>query len=105
MSIMDPRRLELQASLEALLGTDKVYFQPPPNVQMVYPCIVYERDAAVTQFADNYPYRYTKRYQVTVIAGDPDSDIPDKVAKLPMCTFNRRFSAENLNHDVYDLYF
>ena len=103
---MDPRRLLLHDILEELLPTGKkAYFQPPANVQMEYPAIVYERDTANTQFAGNSPYRYTKRYQVTVIVGDPDSDIPGKVAKLPMCTMNRHFTADNLNHDVFDLYF
>jgi hypothetical protein len=72
---------------------------------MKYPCIVYNRDEAVTKFADNSPYRYTKRYQVTIIDRDPDSDIPGKVAALPQCLFNRFFVADNLNHDVYNLYF
>jgi hypothetical protein len=72
---------------------------------MAYPCIVYQRDNAITDFADNIPYRYKKRYQVTVIDKNPDSDIPDKVAGLPMCTFYRFFVADNLNHDVYVLYF
>lgn len=98
-------RLELQTLLEGLLGSDKVYFQPPANVQMVYPCIVYHRDYAETQFAGNNPYRYEKRYQVTVIDRNPDSAIPDKVAQLPKCLFNRFFTADNLNHDVFKLYF
>lgn len=96
-------RLLLQARLEAI--TPKVYFQPPANVAMVYPCIVYQRDQAETEFADNLPYRRTKRYQVTIIDQDPDSVIPDKVAELPMCLFERHFTAGNLHHDVYTLYF
>lgn len=72
---------------------------------MKYPAIVYKRDTADTQFAGNIPYRNTLRYQVTVIDRDPDSDIPVKVAALPMCLFNRHFVANNLNHDVFNLYF
>lgn len=105
-------RLQLQTLLENLLVTEdtpddkiKVYFQPPENIEMEYPCIVYERDDADTQFAGNKPYSYTKRYQVTIIDQDPDSPIPGKVAALPMCRFNRFFVADNLNHDVYNLYF
>lgn len=94
---------ELQALLQTL--TPNVYFQPPSNVQMVYPCIVFNKSGARTQHAGNVPYRYTKRWQVTVIDRKPDSDIPDKVAKLPMCTFLRAFPADNLNHDVFELYF
>lgn len=97
-------RLELHNVL-LTMGTTNVYFQPPANVQMVYPCIVYSRDNANAEFADNKPYRYTKRYQVTVIDRNPDSTIPDNVSNLPMCTFQRYFAADDLNHDVFDLYF
>lgn len=96
-------RLELQSLLETL--TQHVYFQPPTNVNMSYPCIVYQQDAGKSEFADDVPYRYTKRYSVTVIDQDPDSPIPDKLAALPTCTFNRAFTADNLNHTVFNLYF
>lgn len=99
------QRLQLQSLLEKILESREVYFQPPANVQMKYPCIVYKRDVAVAKFADNNPYRYTKRYMVTIIDRNPDSIIPDKVATLPMCIHNRFFTADNLNHDVFILYF
>jgi hypothetical protein len=98
-------RTQLQSLLETLLGTRNVYFQPPANITMKYPCIVYTRDAAETEFANNNPYKYTKKYQVTVIDQNPDSGIPDKVAALPLCAHNRFFTADNLNHDVFTLYF
>jgi hypothetical protein len=99
------QRLDLQALLEELLGSSNVYFQPPGNVTMAYPCIVYRRDNAVAQFADNSPYRNAKRYEVTIIDRNPDSEIPDKVASLPLCGFLRFFVKNNLNHDVYKLFF
>jgi hypothetical protein len=99
------QRLQLQVILEGVLGSGQVYFQPPANVQMNYPCIVYKRDIAATKFAGNSPYRYTKRYMATVIDRDPDSEIPDKIAALPMCSHNRFFTANNLNHDVFIIYF
>lgn len=98
-------RLQLQSLLETLLGSNNVYFQPPPNLEMEYPCIVYDVDQASTDFADNAPYNYVKRYQITVMAEDPDSNIPDKVAALPMTLFNRNFAANDLHHNVFLLYF
>jgi hypothetical protein len=97
------QRSDLQTLLETI--TENVYFQPPPNVQMQYPCIVYNRDRAITRFADNNPYKRVKGYQVTVIDRDPDSEIPDKIAGLPQCLFDRWFVVDNLNHDVYTLFF
>lgn len=88
-----------------MLGSSNVYFQPPPNIQMRYPAIVYQRDDADTRFADNQPYTYIKRYQVTVMDGDPDSVLPDLVGQLPMSTFSRFFVSDGLNHDVFTLYF
>jgi hypothetical protein len=99
------QRLDLQDILEALLGTNKVYFQPPANVQMVYPCIVYKQEDLDTTFADNKPYRLTKRYLVTVIDPDPDSLIPDKVSALSMCTMQRAYPVASLNHYAFVLYF
>jgi hypothetical protein len=97
------KRLELQSLLETF--TEHVYFQPPDNLQLEYPCIVYQRDFASTQFADGKPYRNTTRYAITVIDRDPDSEIPGKVAAMPLSSFNRFFTADQLNHDVYVVYF
>lgn len=98
-------RLELQALLESLNPQGKVYFQPPASITMVYPAIVYQRDYRTVQHADNNPYLNVKRYQVTVIDRDPDSEIPERLSELPLCTFVRYFASDNLNHDIYDLYF
>lgn len=99
------QRLELHSTLKTLLGTDQVYFQPPPTVSMDYPCIVYRRDYEQIEYADGSPYFHKKRYQVTVIDRDPDSIIPDKIAELPLCSYDRFYTADNLNHDVFRLFF
>lgn len=98
-------RLEFQDVLEALEDGVSVYFQPPTNTQMSYPAIVYNRDYRKVEFADNAPYSQKRRYQVTVIATDPDSAIPDLVGDLPLTTFVRHYTVANLNHDIYSIYF
>jgi hypothetical protein len=97
------QRLQLHQLLETF--TENVYFQPPTNIQLKYPCIIYKRDFAETKFADDIPYNHRLRYAVTVIDRDPDSEIPSKVAAMPMSLFNRFYTADNLNHDVYNVYF
>ena len=72
---------------------------------MEYPCILYSRDFAATEFADNSPYRFTDRYQVIYISEDPDDDTKDLIKALPMCVFDRWYPADQLNHDVYKLFF
>jgi hypothetical protein len=97
------RRLQLHDIL--LSFVPNVYFQPPPNIALKYPCIIYHRDFAVTEFADNEPYHNEIRYLITVIDRDPDSDIPAKVAAMPKSLFNRFFTSDDLNHDVYRVFF
>jgi len=96
-------RTELQERLETI--TDRVYFQPPQNVDLTYPCIVYARSSSLAEHSGNLPYRISKQYQVTVITRDPDSDLPDKVEELAMCRFDRFYPADNLNHYVFSLFF
>src|SRR4051794_13470025 len=96
-------RLELQAVLEAIV--EPVYFQAPTGTEMQYPCVLYERDQSHTVFADNRPYSRTKRYLVTVVDRNPDSELPDLVEALPLCTFSRAFETENLHHWVFTLFF
>ena len=105
------RRLLLHSLLCEILGCPekgdacRVYFQPPTGVQMKYDCIRYELDKISPQFADNLPYQLDTRYQVTVIYRNPDSDLPRKIAMLPKCIHDRHYPADNLYHDVFNLYF
>lgn len=98
-------RLDLQALLEIVLGSDDVHFQPPESKKLDYPCIIYSRSSSDTKFADDYPYIHRKRYQIKVIDKNPDSLIPDKVENLPLCKFDTHYTKDNLHHNVYNIYF
>lgn len=98
-------RLDLQAIFEELLGSRNVYFQPPASVKMQYPAIVYSRNRIDNDHADDSVYRQSLEYEVIVIDSDPDSEIVMKVSQLPCCRFDRHYTADNLNHDVFTLYY
>lgn len=98
-------RNHLQIMLENILGSRNVYYQPPPSIEMQYDCIVYKRTNIQPTYADNIPYSKRNRYSVTVITKSPDSEIVDKMAALPMCRFERAFTATNLYHNVFNLYY
>jgi hypothetical protein len=97
-------RLELQEFLEELTEVE-VYFQQPTDIEMQYPCIIYKRDDSWSEHADNQPYAHAKRYEVTVIDRNPDSELPDTVEALRYCSFARAFATEGLNHYVFNLFF
>ena len=98
---------ELQVALQDLVGENvKVYFQPPENLKLKYPCIVFDRTNALTMYADNNAYQTTKRYTVTLISKTADNeDILDKLLVFPMSTYDRQFITDNLVHDVFSIYF
>lgn len=98
-------RPNLQIELEELLGSKNVYYQPPASVQMKYPAIVYSRKDIENTFADNLVYNQSHSYEVIVIDQDPDSVFVEKISKLPTCRFDRHYTADNLNHDVFTLYY
>ena len=98
-------RIDLQNVLEELLGSRNVYYQPPESLKMSYPAIVYSRKTIDNSYANNSVYKQNQAYAITVIDKNPDSEIVNKVSKLPTCRFDRHFKSDNLNHDVFTLYY
>lgn len=96
-------RLELQNLLEFILGSRNVYYQPPESIKIKYPAIIYSRNDIDNNFADDIVYMQNHTYQIIVIDANPDSEIVDKISKLPMCRYNRHYTSDNLNHDVFIL--
>lgn len=95
---------ELQAMLEVLLGSDRVYFQPPPNASLTYPCIVYKMSDVKTRFADDKPYSLDVEYTITIIHRDPDSLMVLALLMKPKTRFHQRFVSDNLYHDVVSIF-
>lgn len=98
-------RLKLQELLEKLLESKNVYYQPPESKKMEYPAIKYSVDKIDKKSANDTAYLLNKRYELIVISKKPDHPVIDKLLQLPMCSFNRHYEADNLNHDVLTLYY
>lgn len=98
-------RIELHSELCNILGSNKVYYQPPESVKMSYPCIVYSRSAIDNLHANDEVYLQHKAYQVTVVDYDPDSVIVESMSKFPMTRFVRHYTLDGLNHDVFTVYY
>lgn len=99
------RRLLLHEIFCEILGTRNAYFQPPESVKMKYPAIVYSLDSIENTYANGGVYLSRRKYSVMVIDKDPDSSLVGKVAALPTCRFNRHYEKDNLNHDVFTIFF
>jgi len=108
---MDQLRAYLDEIFGALVDQDilpakpALYIQPPAGLKMTYPCITIGRNTGDTSFADNAPFRHQKRYTLTAIDEDPEGPWYDLLASLPRARHDRSFPADNLNHDVFTLFF
>lgn len=98
-------RIDLQTVLEGILGSRNVYFQPPASVKMSYPAIIYSRKNFDNRYANDSIYKQMTAYEIIVIDKNPDSDLVQKMVGLQYCSFDRHYEADNLNHDVFTLYF
>lgn len=99
-------RFSLQTELETILGSRNVYFQPPESIKLSYPCIVYDYSGERNEHADNTVYKMKNVYTITIIDRNPDSTIGTKMRNTLMyCRFSRSYSADNLHHFVYELYY
>jgi hypothetical protein len=99
--------MDNRPNLQTLLKQfcNNVYFQPPESLKLNYPAIVYKRSDIRNTFADDEVYKQSFQYELTVIDKNPDSEIVNKVSKLPKVRFNRHFQSDNLNHDVFTIYY
>ena len=102
---MAKTRLDFQTFLETLKGDRNVYFQPPSTVKMSYPAIVYKLEEIENLHANNSVYLQGTAYQLMYITRDPDDVMIKTISKLAMCTFDRHYTADNLNHYVYTIFY
>ena len=97
-------RSDFHVRLQTLAPGYRIYFQPPSNVKMAYPAIVYELDRIVKKRANNGVYLKTRRYQVKLITKNPDDSMVDVLASMVHSEFERHYTADTLNHFVFNVY-
>lgn len=104
-------RKELDYDLRQFLvanGVDSknIYFEPPSNTILHYPCIIYNRSDIQSFEADNMKYVVNKKYTITIISNDPDDSLPDNFfTSFRHVSFDREYDADNLHHTVFDLFY
>lgn len=102
---MSKTRLDFQTFLETFKGDKNVYFQPPPSLRMNYPAIRYKLYTISNTRADNLSYLQATGYEMTYITKNPDDPMVKSLSKLPMCTFDRFYTADNLNHFSFIIFY
>lgn len=97
------RRKEFNNLLKTVC--DNVYFQPPDNIRMQYPAIVYRVYLPEDEYANNDKYVGHTIYELTVIDRNPDSEVAMAIYRLPKSSFVREFKSDDLNHYIFRYYY
>lgn len=106
---LSERRSGLDAFLRSIVkqrcGSENVYYQPPANLRLKYPCICYKREKIRSPKADDRVYIQTFHYSVTVIDTKPDSEMIAAMSMLERAAYDRNFVSDNLYHDVFSVWY
>ena len=97
-------RLELHTLLTSIIGPN-VYYQAPSTMVMKYPCIKYSLDEIKNDHADNVVYTQNLRYTLTILSNNTDDELVIKIARLPKCSFDRRFVQDGIYHTTFNIYY
>lgn len=98
-------RLDLHSLLVDMLGSEHIYYQPPENLKLEYPAIVYSKSRIDKRSANDSAYKLNTRYELIVIDKRPDNPVIEKLLALPYCSYDRNYESDNLNHDVLTIYY
>ena len=101
---MNKSRITLQEKLEEILGSHNVYYQPPADIKIKYPAIIYARKTIENIHSNNDVYGRNFAYELNFVCKSPDNETILHILDLPYCQFDRHYTADNLNHDVFTIY-
>lgn len=98
-------RESLQVTLERLLGSRNVYYNPPATIEMKYDAIRYSLGSPRTNYASNNKHIKMNCYNLIVISRRPDPEVIQKILELPYSSMGGTpYTAENLHHYPITLY-
>lgn len=83
---------------------DRVYFQPPENLKIGYPAVVFHLSKIEIDRASDVPYKGAKEYSVTLITKDPEPDVIDEILKIPYSSLDTTYISDGMNHFVFTVY-
>lgn len=97
---------EFIADLEST-NTGKVYFQPPSNVRLEYPCWVVERETVRLIKADDRAYLNRPGYKcIYMNRTEPDPEILRMIPeRYPYCLYRSHYVVDNVHHDAFLIHY
>lgn len=90
--------------LQQVVQHNRVYFQPPENLKIGYPAVVFHLSKIEIDHASNAPYKGAREYSVTLITKDPEPDVIDEILKIPYSSLDTTYISDGMNHFVFTVY-
>lgn len=90
--------------LQQAVQHNRVYFQPPENLKIGYPAVVFHLSKIEIGHASDVPYKGAKEYSVTLITKDPEPDVIDEILKIPYSSLDTTYISDGMNHFVFTVY-
>lgn len=95
---------DLLRLLQQVVQHNRVYFQPPENLKIEYPAVVFHLSKIEIDRASDAPYKGAKEYSVTLITKDPEPDVIDEILKIPYSSLDTTYISDGMNHFVFTVY-
>lgn len=90
--------------LRKAVDHDRVYFQPPENLKLGYPAIVFHLTKIKVDHADDVPYKGAREYMITLVSKDPEPGALEEILKIPYTTLDSTYISDGMNHFVFTSY-
>lgn len=95
---------DLLRLLRKAVAHNRVYFQPPENLRVDYPAVLFHLSRNVTTHASDRRYKDAQEYTVTLITKDPQPDVIDAILDIPYTTLDTTYVSDGMNHFVFTTY-
>ena len=95
-------RLTLHNKLKMLCSN--VYFQPPSNIGLVFPAVVYSIKTIKIRHANDAPYTFKTVYQIILISKNPEEAILYELLKLTGISFDTAYAKDHLYFNVLSIH-
>lgn len=90
--------------LQQAVRHNRVYFQPPENLNIGYPAVVFHLSKIEIDHASDVPYKGAKEYSVVLITKDPEPDVINEILKIPYSSLDTTYISDGMNHFVFTVY-
>lgn len=90
--------------LQQAVQHNRVYFQPPENLKIVYPAVIFHLSKIEVDRASDVPYKGAREYSVTLITKDPEPYVIDEILKIPYSSLDTTYISDGMNHFVFTIY-